>query len=125
MTVTTLLTRCPVVPVVVLDHPDQALPLGKALLAGGIDVVEITLRTDAGLESIRRLAELPGLHVGSGLPYARGPAPWAGAGEGYGGFRLGSHGRSGSWCRRRRSFGGGLGHSRRGLRRGPGGRSRR
>ena len=66
MTVTTLLTRCPVVPVVVLDHPDQALPLGKALLAGGIDVVEITLRTDAGLESIRRLAELPGLHVGAG-----------------------------------------------------------
>ena len=62
----TLLTRCPVVPVVVLDHPDQALPLGKALLAGGIDVVEITLRTDAGLESIRRLAELPGLHVGAG-----------------------------------------------------------
>ena len=66
MTVTTLLTRCPVVPVVVLDHPDQALPLGKALLAGGIDVVEITLRTDAGLEAIRRLATLPGMHVGAG-----------------------------------------------------------
>ena len=56
----------PVVPVVVLDHPDQAVPLGEALLAGGIDVIEITLRTDAGLESIRRLAELPGLHVGAG-----------------------------------------------------------
>jgi 2-dehydro-3-deoxyphosphogluconate aldolase / (4S)-4-hydroxy-2-oxoglutarate aldolase len=62
----TLLTRCPIVPVVVLDDPAQALPLGEALLAGGIDVVEITLRTDAGLEAIRRLTALPGLHVGAG-----------------------------------------------------------
>jgi 2-dehydro-3-deoxyphosphogluconate aldolase/(4S)-4-hydroxy-2-oxoglutarate aldolase len=61
-----LLNRCPVVPVVVLDNPDQALPLGKALLAGGIDVVEVTLRTDAGLEGIRRLSTLPGMHVGAG-----------------------------------------------------------
>jgi 2-dehydro-3-deoxyphosphogluconate aldolase / (4S)-4-hydroxy-2-oxoglutarate aldolase len=61
-----LLIRCPVVPVVVLDDPAQALPLGEALLAGGIDVVEITLRTDAGLEAIRRLTALPGLHVGAG-----------------------------------------------------------
>jgi 2-dehydro-3-deoxyphosphogluconate aldolase / (4S)-4-hydroxy-2-oxoglutarate aldolase len=61
-----ILTRCPVVPVVVLDDPGQAVPLGEALLAGGIDVVEITLRTSAGLEGIRRLADLPGLHVGAG-----------------------------------------------------------
>jgi 2-dehydro-3-deoxyphosphogluconate aldolase/(4S)-4-hydroxy-2-oxoglutarate aldolase len=61
-----LLTRCPVVPVVVLDDPAQALPLGEALVAGGIDVIEITLRTDAGLEAIRRLAAVPGLHVGAG-----------------------------------------------------------
>jgi 2-dehydro-3-deoxyphosphogluconate aldolase / (4S)-4-hydroxy-2-oxoglutarate aldolase len=61
-----LLRRCPVVPVVVLDHPDQAVPLGEALLAGGIDVMEVTLRTDAGLEAIRRLAGLPGLLVGAG-----------------------------------------------------------
>ena len=66
MTDPSLLNQCPVVPVVVLDHPDQALPLGEALLAGGIDVVEITLRTAAGLESIRRLATLPGMHVGAG-----------------------------------------------------------
>jgi len=62
----TLLDRCPVVPVVVLDSPDQALPLGEALLAGGVDVVEITLRTGAGLEAIHRLADLPGLQVGAG-----------------------------------------------------------
>ena len=66
MTDPSLLNRCPVVPVVVLDDPEQALPLGEALLAGGIDVVEITLRTDAGLEGIRRLASMPGMHVGAG-----------------------------------------------------------
>ena len=63
---TSLLGRCPVVPVVVLDDPELAVRLGEALLAGGIDVVEITLRTDAGLEAIRRLAALPDLHVGAG-----------------------------------------------------------
>jgi 2-dehydro-3-deoxyphosphogluconate aldolase / (4S)-4-hydroxy-2-oxoglutarate aldolase len=61
-----LLDRCPVVPVVVLDDPELAVPLGEALLAGGIDVVEITLRTDAGLEAIRRLAGVADLHVGAG-----------------------------------------------------------
>ncbi|WP_020423208.1 bifunctional 4-hydroxy-2-oxoglutarate aldolase/2-dehydro-3-deoxy-phosphogluconate aldolase [Amycolatopsis sp. ATCC 39116] len=61
-----LLSRCPVVPVVVLDEPAQALPLGEALLAGGIGVVEITLRTPAGLEGIRRLSALPELLTGAG-----------------------------------------------------------
>jgi len=43
-----LLRRCPVVPVVVIHDVAHALPLGEALLAGGITVAEITLRTDAG-----------------------------------------------------------------------------
>ncbi|WP_433502341.1 bifunctional 4-hydroxy-2-oxoglutarate aldolase/2-dehydro-3-deoxy-phosphogluconate aldolase [Pseudonocardia halophobica] len=62
----TLPVRCPVLPVVVLDDPAQALPLGEALLAGGVDVVEITLRTAAGLAGIRALRALPELHVGAG-----------------------------------------------------------
>ena len=61
-----LLSLCPVVPVVVLDDPGQARSLGQALLAGGITVAEITLRTAAGLESIRLLRDLPGLTTGAG-----------------------------------------------------------
>jgi 2-dehydro-3-deoxyphosphogluconate aldolase / (4S)-4-hydroxy-2-oxoglutarate aldolase len=66
MTTPSLLNRCRVVPVVVLDDPAQALPLGEALLAGGIDVAEITLRTAAGLDAIHALTALPELHVGAG-----------------------------------------------------------
>lgn len=61
-----LLSAHPVVPVVVLDDVEHALPLGKALLAGGIAVMEVTLRTEAGLESIRRLSSLEGMTVGAG-----------------------------------------------------------
>jgi 2-dehydro-3-deoxyphosphogluconate aldolase/(4S)-4-hydroxy-2-oxoglutarate aldolase len=66
MSTPSLLTRCPVVPVVVLDDPAQSVPLGEALLAGGIDVVEITLRTAAGIDAIHALTALPKLHVGAG-----------------------------------------------------------
>ena len=45
-----------VVPVVVLEHAEQAVDTAKALLAGGINVMEITMRTDAALESIRRVS---------------------------------------------------------------------
>ena len=62
-----LLARCPLVPVVVLDRADDAVPLGEALLAGGITGVEITLRTAAGLDAIARAARaLPELTVGAG-----------------------------------------------------------
>ncbi|MBL7258572.1 bifunctional 4-hydroxy-2-oxoglutarate aldolase/2-dehydro-3-deoxy-phosphogluconate aldolase [Paractinoplanes lichenicola] len=56
----------PILPVVVLDDPGQAVPLGEALLAGGIDSVEITLRTAAGLEGIRHARTVEGLRVGAG-----------------------------------------------------------
>ena len=50
-----------------LDDPQAAIPLGEALLAGGIDVIEVTLRTPAGIAAIRALASaLPSLHVGAG-----------------------------------------------------------
>ena len=61
-----MLSHCPVVPVIVLDDPAQAVPLGEALLAGGITIAEITLRTSAGLEAIRLLAHQTELLVGAG-----------------------------------------------------------
>ena len=62
-----LLAACPLVPVVVLDRAEDAVPLGEALLAGGITAVEITLRTDAGLVAIGLTARaLPDLTVGAG-----------------------------------------------------------
>lgn len=67
LTARELLAGCPLVPVVVLDHARDALPLGEALLAGGITGVEITLRTAAGLDAIAAVSRaLPELTVGAG-----------------------------------------------------------
>ena len=56
-----------VVPVVVLENAEDAVPTAKALLAGGVDVMEITFRTAAAPESIRRVAEsCPEMTVGAG-----------------------------------------------------------
>ena len=56
-----------IVPVVKIDKAEDAVPLGRALLAGGLGVAEITFRTDAAEESIRRLAgEVPDMLVGAG-----------------------------------------------------------
>jgi 2-dehydro-3-deoxyphosphogluconate aldolase/(4S)-4-hydroxy-2-oxoglutarate aldolase len=56
-----------VVPVVVLDDAKDAEPLAQALLKGGLDLIEITFRTDAAEESIRRIAEaFPEMLVGAG-----------------------------------------------------------
>lgn len=61
------ISRCGVVPVVVLDDAAHAVPLGKALLAGGIEVVEFTFRTEAAVAAIRAVAEqLPDMLVGAG-----------------------------------------------------------
>lgn len=56
-----------VVPVVVIDNAKDAVPTAKALLAGGIDVMEITLRTAAALDAIRAVSmECPEMLVGAG-----------------------------------------------------------
>ncbi len=62
-----ILDLSPVVPVVVLDDPSSAVPLARALVEGGIGVIELTLRTPTALESIRRIAaEVPEIAVGAG-----------------------------------------------------------
>lgn len=59
--------RSRVVPVVVLQDAAHAVPLAQALLAGGIDVIEITLRTPCALEAIAAVArEVPDMQVGAG-----------------------------------------------------------
>ncbi|UNO42375.1 bifunctional 4-hydroxy-2-oxoglutarate aldolase/2-dehydro-3-deoxy-phosphogluconate aldolase [Streptomyces sp. MST-110588] len=57
----------PVVPVVVLEDPADAVPLARALLAGGLPAIEVTLRTGGALEAIRAVAEqVPEAVVGAG-----------------------------------------------------------
>ena len=59
--------ECAIVPVVVLDDAKQAVPTANALLAGGIDVMEITFRTSAATESIQLVSEFcPDMLVGAG-----------------------------------------------------------
>lgn len=56
----------PIVPVLVIEDAAQARPLAEALVAGGLPALEVTLRTPAALEAIRRMAEVPGGVVGAG-----------------------------------------------------------
>lgn len=62
-----LLAKSPIIPVVTLKNADDGVKLAEALLAGGIGVIEITLRTEAGLEAIRQVAKkVSGMTVGAG-----------------------------------------------------------
>lgn len=73
-----LLTIAPVIPVVELEDASAAVPLARALVAGGIEIVEITLRTPAALAAIERIAaEVPEIVVGAGT--VRTPADVADA----------------------------------------------
>jgi 2-dehydro-3-deoxyphosphogluconate aldolase/(4S)-4-hydroxy-2-oxoglutarate aldolase len=63
----TRLSAAGVVPVVVLNDAAHAVPLARALLAGGVGVIELTLRTAAGLAAIKAIAtEVPDMLVGAG-----------------------------------------------------------
>ncbi|SLN38973.1 KHG/KDPG aldolase [Roseivivax jejudonensis] len=56
----------PVIPVLVIDDAAQARPLAEALVAGGLPVLEVTLRTPAALDAIREMAKVDGGRVGAG-----------------------------------------------------------
>ncbi len=61
------LNTSPVMPVLVIERVEDAVPLAKALVAGGLKVLEVTLRTDAALDAIRAIAaEVEGAIVGAG-----------------------------------------------------------
>ncbi len=67
MDVLSRLAAAGVVPVVVLDKAEDAVPTARAMVAGGIDVMEITFRTAAAADSIRAVAaEVPEMLVGAG-----------------------------------------------------------
>ena len=62
-----LLARSPVLPVVTIADAAAAVPLARALRAGGLSVIEVTLRTPAAAEAIARIAgEVEGIVVGAG-----------------------------------------------------------
>jgi 2-dehydro-3-deoxyphosphogluconate aldolase / (4S)-4-hydroxy-2-oxoglutarate aldolase len=62
-----LATHGPVIPVIVIDRVDDAVPMARALLAGGVKVLEVTLRTAAALPAIEAIARaVPEAMVGAG-----------------------------------------------------------
>jgi 2-dehydro-3-deoxyphosphogluconate aldolase/(4S)-4-hydroxy-2-oxoglutarate aldolase len=62
-----ILALAPVVPVVIVENAADAVPLARALVAGGLRAIEITLRTPAAMEAIRRVAgEVEGAVAGAG-----------------------------------------------------------
>ena len=67
VTIKEVMTTSPVMPVMVINQLEQAVPLAQALVDGGLKVLEITLRTPVALEAIRKIkAEVPGAIVGAG-----------------------------------------------------------
>lgn len=67
LSVEAVCTRAPVIPVVVIDDPAAAVPLARALVKGGLPVIEVTLRTPAAAAAIAAIAKsVPDALVGAG-----------------------------------------------------------
>lgn len=67
MTVQSIMTQGPVIPVVIIENADDAIPLADALYEGGITTIEITLRSAAAMDAIKTLAqERPKMSIGAG-----------------------------------------------------------
>lgn len=62
----TIMLTAPVIPVLVIDDVAHALPVARALVSGGLPVLELTLRTPAALDAIREMKQVPGAIVGAG-----------------------------------------------------------
>ncbi len=61
-----IMRTAPVIPVLVIEDVAHAVPVAKALVAGGLTVLEVTLRTDAALDVIRAMKSVEGAIVGAG-----------------------------------------------------------
>ena len=62
----TIMRTSPVIPVLVIEDAAHAVPIAQALVAGGLRVLEVTLRTVAALDVIREMKSVPGAIVGAG-----------------------------------------------------------
>ena len=65
-TIADIMRTSPVIPVLVIDDAATARPLAEALVAGGLRVLEVTLRTPAALDAIAEMKQVPGAIVGAG-----------------------------------------------------------
>ena len=61
-----IMRKAPVIPVLVIEDARHAAPIAAALVAGGLPVLEVTLRTSSALEVIREMKQVPGAIVGAG-----------------------------------------------------------
>ena len=61
-----ILAAAPVIPVLVIDRVEDSLPIARALVEGGLTVLEVTLRTAAALDAVRAMKSVPGAIVGVG-----------------------------------------------------------
>ncbi|WP_454886300.1 bifunctional 4-hydroxy-2-oxoglutarate aldolase/2-dehydro-3-deoxy-phosphogluconate aldolase [Sphingomonas oryzagri] len=61
-----LMRKAPVIPVLVIDRLEDAVPIAESLVAGGLPLLEVTLRTPVALDAIRAMAKVPGAVVGAG-----------------------------------------------------------
>lgn len=66
MNIDAIMRTAPVIPVIVVEDVAHAVPLAEALVAGGLRVLEVTLRTPAALDAIRAMKQVEGAIVGAG-----------------------------------------------------------
>lgn len=66
MNIDAIMRTAPVIPVLIVDDVAQAAPMAEALVAGGLRVLEVTLRTPAALDVIREMKQVDGAIVGAG-----------------------------------------------------------
>jgi 2-dehydro-3-deoxyphosphogluconate aldolase / (4S)-4-hydroxy-2-oxoglutarate aldolase len=66
VTIDDIMRTAPVIPVLVIDDAAQARSIAEALVQGGLPVLEVTLRTEAALDVIREMSQVPGAIVGAG-----------------------------------------------------------
>ena len=66
LTVEQVMELAPVIPVLVVERVEDALPIAQALVKGGLPALEVTLRTPAALDVIREMSQVEGAVVGAG-----------------------------------------------------------